>query len=242
MAIGQILLSRLALQLEIRMRGQNRTISLDGCSFPLRDVPNTSMKLNLLRGSYEVPERSAARRYVRPEWPVVELGGCIGVVACVTNKFLSQPKRHVVVEANPLVIGQLEANRALNECRFSIVNRALAYDSNFIRLMPSPDFWGTSLHESGDSRPSVDVPTTQLKKIIQDAEFETFALICDIEGQEYELVRNELDTLRRAQVIIMELHPHVVGEAKVAEMLHELNSIGFAVSERMASVVVMSRN
>jgi FkbM family methyltransferase len=232
---------RLSLQLRISMLGRSRTISMDGCEFPLRDVPDTSMKLELLLGNYEQPERSAARRYVKPEWPVVELGGCIGVVACITNKLLSTPGRHVVVEANPCVVPQLEANRAANQCSFSVLNKAIAYDVTSIRLTPSPDFWGTSLYARGDSQQDYDVPATQLSRIVEDARFENFALICDIEGQEYELVRNELETLRRAEVIIMEVHPHLLGEAKVSETLSELGKIGFSVTERTASVVVLCR-
>jgi FkbM family methyltransferase len=238
---GGVILKWATLQLQIKILGQSRTIELDGCKFPLRDVPNTSMKLHLLRGSYELPERSAALRYIKPEWSVVELGGCIGVVACITNKLLSQPERHVVVEANPLVLAQLESNRAVNQCSFSIVNRALAYNSSSVRVTPSSDFWGTSLYKQGDPRPSIDVPATQLGEIIKDAQFESFALICDIEGQEYELVRNELEILSKAKIIIMELHPDVLGEDKVSEIIFDLDKIGFEVAERMATVVVMCK-
>jgi FkbM family methyltransferase len=199
------------------------------------------MKLQLLIGSYEEPERSAARRYIRPEHAVVELGGCIGVVACITNKLLTKPAKHIVVEANPFVVPLLQANRDTNRCSFTIVNRALAYDSATVSLMPSPDFWGTTLHDSSNSRPRVDVPVTQLQTLVEDAQFDRFALICDIEGQEYVLVKNELDTLRKAEVIIMELHPHLLGEDKVNEILAQLGTIGFQLSERAGAVVVLQR-
>ena len=47
-------------------------------------------------------------RSLRRDLPVVELGGSIGVVACVTNRLLKDRKAHLVVEANPLAIPHLE--------------------------------------------------------------------------------------------------------------------------------------
>lgn len=50
--------------------------------------------------SYELPGRVLAKRYLSPMATVLELGGCIGVVSCVINRVLQQPRRHVVVEGN----------------------------------------------------------------------------------------------------------------------------------------------
>ena len=229
------------LKVEIYARGRNRTVALDGCRFPLRDLPDTQMKLELLTGGYEQPERSAARRYIRREWPVVELGGCIGVVACVTNRMLQDSKAHVVLEANPLVIPQLKSNRDANNCSFKIVNRALAYDSDTVTFSPLIDFWGNSLHHDGSREPPVTVPATQLRQILAEEQFETYALICDIEGQEYELVMREPEALRRAELIIMEVHPHMIGKEKVETLLSKLAGLGFKTIDQSALVVVLSR-
>ena len=50
------------------------------------------MKLELLSGTYEKPEREAVLRYRQPNWSAIELGGCIGVVSCITNKLLKNPE------------------------------------------------------------------------------------------------------------------------------------------------------
>jgi FkbM family methyltransferase len=208
--------------------------------FRLKDLPNTSMKLELQTGRYERPERQAVLRYVRADRPVVELGGCFGVVACVTNKVLRDPGKHVVLEANPLVIPLLESNREANQCSFKVVNRALAYNEGTVTFRPWLDFWGNSLHHEGGESP-VTVPATQLREILREENFEKFALICDIEGQEYELVTRELEVLRNADPIIMEVHPHVIGEEKVQTLLSKLATLGFETIDKSAQVVVLSK-
>jgi FkbM family methyltransferase len=237
----RLVYSRLRLKIEIYARGRNRIVSLDGCRFELRDIPDTRMKLELLTGGYEEPERSAARRFIRSEWPVVELGGCIGVVACMTNKLLQRAEAHVVVEANPLAIPHLKSNRDANGCAFKIVNRALAYGSESVTFSPSLDFWGNSLLYDGSREPPVTVPATQLCRILREEQFEKYALICDIEGLEYELVMREADALRKAELVIMEVHPHMIGEEKVQTVLSRLGDLGFRTIERSALVFVFSK-
>jgi FkbM family methyltransferase len=240
-AFSKTLYSRTKLATSILARGRNRVVSIDDCRFKLRDLPNTQMKLELLTGNYELPERNAVRRYIRPDIPVIELGACIGVVSCVTNRRLQNPKAHVVLEANPLVIPHLQSNRDINQCSFKIVNRALAYGAESVTFSPELDFWGNSIERNG-GRSSVTVKTTQLGQIAKDERFEKFALICDIEGQEYELVMQEPAALDNAELIILEVHPHVIGETKVEAVMSRLADLGFKTIDKSALVVVLAKS
>lgn len=208
----------------------------------MRGIPDTRMKLELLTGRYEQPERSAVRNYLRPDLPVVELGGCVGVVACIANKLLRDPGRHVVLEANPLAIPHLRMNRETNGAGFRIVNQALAYGGDSVTFRPSIDFWGNSVDHNLSNEAPVTVPATQLSRILEESQFQDYALICDIEGQEFELVLREPQALQRAQLIIMEVHPHTLGEEKVGATLSRLNDLGFRILERSALVVVLGKN
>jgi hypothetical protein len=87
----------------------------------------------------------------------------------------------------------------------------------------------------------VTVKTTELRQILQEERFDKFALICDIEGQEYELVMREADALRAAELIIMEVHPHVIGEAKVQTLMSGLADLGFKTIETSSRVTVLSK-
>src|SRR5262245_7643009 len=65
---------------------------LDGCRFRL-DTPvvSDSLRYLLLSGKHEAPERTLVRRWLDPALPVVECGGSIGVVSCITNALLDDP-------------------------------------------------------------------------------------------------------------------------------------------------------
>ncbi len=97
-----------------RHGGARAVLALDGCEFDVSSpVITRRVKSSLLFHRYERGERQALRRHLDPAKPVVELGGGIGVVACVINRRLSNPHRHVVVEANARLIEIIRANAAL---------------------------------------------------------------------------------------------------------------------------------
>jgi FkbM family methyltransferase len=218
------------------------SVILDGCVFDLKEVPKAPMKLVLIRGEYEDFERRAVRQYLDPEQPVIELGGCIGVVACISNRLLQIRGSHVVVEANPDVIPMLEENRRRNRCDFEIINAAITYGQDSVTFSPAIDLWANSLQkENRGTTAPVTVTATSLGAIANERNFGSFTLICDIEGYEYELVQNEPEVLQRVDTLILETHPQVIGEAKTAQLLDNLNKIGLRVLQREALVVVMKR-
>ena len=205
---------------------RKETVSIDGCRIDIREIRDPFMRLLLLRSTYEGAERAAALRHVRRDAPVVELGACIGVLACATNKVLRNPRAHVVVEANPLVGSQLERNRDANGCQFEIVNAALAYDADTVTFRPASSSFATSVCGTGNL-PPVTVKTTRLSELVAERGFSRFSLLCDIEGSECALVERESDMLRKAEVMILESHPEIVGEERTQRMMARIEEIGF---------------
>ena len=189
---------------------------------------------------YEAAERRAVVRYLRRDMPVIELGGSMGVVACVTNRLLADPSRHVVVEANPLAIPQLELNRKLNGCQFEIVNRAIAYGAPSVTFSPSSDLAGSSITRAGDQSP-VTVDTVGLADLAHDRGFGRFNLVCDIEGLEYDLVCHEAEVLKKADTIILETHARFIGEEKFRAMMTRLDGLGFRIVEQIGFVMVLQQ-
>jgi len=219
-----------------------KSVSLNECVFGLDMIPNNAMKVSLLKKKYENFERQAVLKYVRPEFPVVELGGCIGVVSCVTNRLLDNPDMHVVVEANPHVIPILETNKKNNHCRFEIMNRAIAYDVASVTFSPASDFRGTSLRKTARNSFEmlpVTVPAIELGALVARRNFGGFTLICDIEGHEYELVLREPNIIERVDTLIMETHARLIGEARHCEMMDKLFRLGFRTIDEDSGVIVM---
>ncbi len=226
----------------VEMRG-NR-VRMDGCIFCL-DTPliSTEYKSLFIRGSYEKEEREAVRRFLDHSLPVVELGGAIGVVACVTNKRLADPKAHVVVEANPDVIPILKMHRDLNGCSFTIINKALSYGSKQVVFYKQEKLASSGLHRATDM--PISVPTVTLEEIFTEHKFKRANLICDIEGGEVDLVIHEKEFIsKNVFQIIFELHPSIVGKEAIDGMLEELRAVGFRKirTGRYCSVVMLQNH
>jgi FkbM family methyltransferase len=158
----------------------------------------------------------------------------------VTNKLLTNPTAHVVVEANPMAIPQLELNRKLNGCQFEIVNRAIAYGVESITFRPSTNLAGSSITRDGDQAP-VTVNTVSLGELVHDRGFKRFNLVCDIEGLEYDLVCQELEVLQHADTIIMETHARYIGEEKLRVIMTKLQDLGLKVVDQIGFVVVLQQ-
>jgi len=225
------------LTLQVKAKGRKREVRLNGCTFSL-DGLDSIPKVELITNKYEVAERRAVARYLRRELAAVELGGSMGVVACVTNRLLNNPAAHVVVEANPLVIPQLELNRTLNRCEFEIVNRAIAYEVDSVTFRPSSNICGSSITKPGD-QPPVTVATAQLGNLVRERGFGRFNLICDIEGLEYDLVCHDSEVLKNADTIILETHARFIGDDKCALMMNKLKGLGFTIVKEIGFVVVL---
>lgn len=191
-------------------------------------VVSDEIKLLLLNGDFELDERIAAKQYIDPSLPVIELGGFIGVLACITNRMLSDPKRHFVVEANPNSIQVLTQNRDENNCQFEIIHGAISYSGQ-----PTVKFNLAGIASSlstSETDGSVEVQAIKLSDIVEDKELDKFTLMCDIEGAESKLITNEIDLLAaQTKLIIIEVHSNMLDAAVVQTLLNQLDDAGFAI-------------
>jgi FkbM family methyltransferase len=221
-------------------RGSNH-VRIDGCRFGLEHDPITpALEHLLLTGKHEASERTLIRRYLNPDLPLVELGGALGVVSCIANSLLRDRSAHVVVEANPALIPVLEANRLRNGSRFFIVHGAIGYGAPAVSFPIAADVLASSARVPASS--IVSVPTTTLGDILREHRFSGCNLVCDIEGTELDLVREEAEVLATAvEVVIMEVHDRIIGEAPCAEMLRSLQYLGFELVDKDWDTVALRR-
>src|SRR6185436_13873583 len=99
---------------------------VDDCTFVIpRELTTRTYRACFWQGSYEKEERELIKRWIRPSDRVLELGACLGIVSCVTNKLLADKSRHVVVEANPFCIPTLVQNKELNRAGFRVEHCAV---------------------------------------------------------------------------------------------------------------------
>lgn len=207
-------------------------IQIDGVTlFVDNPLIPTAHKNMLYFGIYEISERQLTKRFIDRNLPTVEIGGSIGCVACTTNRLLADPRAHVVVECNPVVLPTLERNRNLNHCGFTIEAAALAYGADTISFGITDNFMMGRLFS--DDKRQATVRTTTLRQIIDKHHFATINLISDSEGAEVEMVENESELLRdHVKWIIIETHEVQRGRSAIARTLDGLRDLGFDVMQK----------
>ena len=200
----------------------------------------TFLKGRFLFKTYESGAERLISMYVNPNLPVIEFGGCIGVISCLTNRKIKNKTEHIVVEAQPYLIETLKKNRDNNNCKFKIIHAALAYESKII------DFWINKKYFIGNSTKIrsdeegmvVQVPSISLKDIVKKYQFDKITLVVDIEGGETDLVNNELEFMSQVvEILIIELHPAEWGAGRDAinRLKENLKSSGFREINREGS-------
>ena len=202
----------------------------DGCEFIIpKDITSRAYRACFLKGDYESEERELIRKFVRPSDSVLELGACLGIVSCVTNKQLADNTRHVVVEGNPFCISAIHRNRRHNQCGFLVENAAVSNEREVtFYLHPVYVVGGTTQRKS---ELPVRVPAHSLAEL--DSCHGPFTvLIMDIEGAELEIFKASTEILKRYRLVIVELHEWAIGEADVERCREILTAAGFHFQQR----------
>ena len=190
-----------------------RRFRADGCVFEIpRNITSMTYRSCFIKGDYEAEERELIKKFVRPDDAILELGACLGIVSCVTNKILADKTRHVVVEGNPFCIPAIHRNRELNDCGFLVENCAVSNQREVtFYLHPVYVVGGTTQRRSSRS---VRVPARSLADL-ENRHGPFTALVMDIEGAELEIFEASQDILKRYRAVIVELHEWAVGAEKI---------------------------
>jgi FkbM family methyltransferase len=163
----------------------------------------------LARGRpYEQPECDLVRSHLVPGMPVIELGGCMGVISATIRATIGPSAPHVVVEAMSELARICEVNAASGAApgATSVIVAAIDYSGRTsVRFAPGPNAHSGSLAKPGES--GVDVRAVTLSEVASRMPDGEFALVCDIEGTEVDLIARESSVLDRVRVLILETHP-----------------------------------
>ena len=200
-----------------------------GCTFYIpRDITSLDLRASFLLGSYEEDERRLLDKFLRPDDSVLELGACLGIVACITNKKLQNPARHVVVEANPYCLPAIHRNRIRNGGSFLVEHCAVTNQRQVDFSINLRHITGSSLR--CPTQTLVRLPGRSLSELVErHGPFST--LIMDVEGSELELLESSRAILGQFRLILIELHEKVIGPEGILKCREILVSAGFKHSE-----------
>jgi FkbM family methyltransferase len=210
---------------------------LDECTFDLSHPSLTlRLKSRFVTDAYERAERRLIARHLPRDRAVLELGACLGVLACIVNRRLEDPSQHVVVEANPELIPVIRRNRELNAASFAIEHAAIAYGQAHVTLMVHPALATASSLKASVGEPRL-VAALSLAALVARYRMQRAVLILDIEGAESDLIRNEGHTLAETfEWLLLELHPRLYGAAEAEYIRGALQSLEFQRVERIGEV------
>lgn len=191
---------------------------------------------SILARAYEGPERTIAKKVLQPGMSVVEIGAGLGIVGLLAAR-LTKGGKVVSYEANPHLEGAIRHNYSLNAAAPKLNMRAVTLDGLPVTFYRNDNIVSSSLLEREiDSKP-ITVDSVRFDDVI--AENKPDVLIMDVEGAEVSLLGQS--DLSGIQHIIVELHPHIVGEDAINNLVREINTKGFSIAEQLRGAVHFRR-
>jgi FkbM family methyltransferase len=216
-----------------------RYYKIDKCRFKIpRNLTSISFRSRFFYDLHEIEERKLINKLIFPKDRVIELGACLGVVSCITNKILDKDNpTHVVVEANPELIPYIYENRYLNRCNFAIELCAIAEGRELDFYVDEQIVSGSAHRETQKKR---SVPARTISEL--ETKYGEFnVLILDIQGGELDLLLFEEKTLDHLRLIIVEMHETIIGRESVKECRQILRLHNFRLIAQVDTVEAWER-
>jgi FkbM family methyltransferase len=196
-----------------------------------------AVRNGLFKRTYEAPEQHLLQRAVRPGDRVLEVGAGIGFIGLLSARLAGQAGRVVSYEANPRLKPVIEANYALNPLNPELRMRAITRDGAPVSFHVSDNVVSSSLYHRAETQSEVTVESDSLEAALADVAPDV--LVMDVEGAEVDLLaEGDLAPVRCA---VIELHPHIVGEARITALLESLEQRGLVVIARLEKNVLIER-
>jgi len=211
------------------LRRLRLTVDLGGVKVRLGPYCSMPVAAEIAGGRYELDERGLLGEALEDSDVVLELGAGIGVVSTICARRIGS-QRVFTFEANPNLIPLAMETFKLNGVAPTIENSILGLAEGEMRFYVERDFWSSStVKRSADAR-EVMVPVRLLSDAIKKIR-PTF-LIVDIEGGEAEIFDSvQLDGVRK---VMIELHPHVIGQPAVDRIRKAFVDAGYAPIRELA--------
>ena len=208
----------------------------DGIKIPHKKITNASL-LELERGSYEDVERNFIESYLPRGMFVVELGASIGIISCHILK--KKPVRLISIEA--VEKWALIARETVNlnypkDIPFELIHAALGAVGQSEVIFNTTDHCNLGGHVlSAATDTSIIVPALSLFDVNRIYHVPAGAwLIMDIEGTEWEIIKNQSDALGKYDGVIVECHKTIDDEIIITptRIVNEFTLGGFTLIEK----------
>lgn len=206
----------------IRRLLKAETVTIDGVTATTDPKwVSKAVRNGLFKETYEEPERILTRGALTKGDRVLEVGGGVGFVSLICAKICGA-ENVLTYEANPSMQAVIKKNFELNGLTPQLRSKAITSDGGEATFFISDNIISSSLYEREGGK---------AQKILADAmdaviaEWKPTALVMDAEGAEVDILGgSNLDGLTK---LILELHPHIVGEPAIQKLKDHLARLGF---------------
>lgn len=198
-------------------------IQIDGVwvSTSKKDLPKRLRSL-LFKGGYEGYERELIKRVVKSDSIVLEIGTGIGLISLIARSICTNGKVRSY-EANPLLEELIRSNYALNDQVPDLVMKAITTHGKPIEFFVDHNILSSSTLDRNISSRPISVESERLDDAISD--FSPDTIIMDVEGAETDILgHSELEGIT---TMIVELHPHIVGDEAISALKENLEQKAF---------------
>jgi len=179
---------------------------------------------------YERGEARCVRLRLAADDVVLEVGAGVGFLSTLCALRVGSA-RVTSLEANPALLPRIRATHAANGVAPALVHGVLAHEAGEAELFVARELVSSSLRDPGGAVQRVRVPQLAVNELL--GRLAPTCLVIDIEGGEAELL--PAIEWRGVRKLILELHPHVIGEAKTRELLALLEARGLREERAISS-------
>ncbi|MBO6507250.1 MAG: FkbM family methyltransferase [Roseibium sp.] len=221
---------------KIRHQFQPKTITLNGIRLTTErgEVPRDIQK-QLYQNRYETQELTLVRAALVAGDRVLEVGAGIGFIGIACARICG-PGNILSYEPNPAMKAVIEKNYALNDMTPNLRSKVLDVKPGEVEFFFSDTVLSSSLIDRQQGS-ATRVEADGIGQVVE--EFDPSAIVMDVEGAEIELLRNcRLDGVAK---MIIEMHPHVVGEDRISDLCGFLSENGFSVEDRVGKVYLFRK-
>lgn len=162
-------------------------------------------------GFYENAERSLLDMHLNSDTLVVELGSSLGIVSKHVLSKLNKGALYYAVEMNPILIETIQKNTSLitrnKFIDFKILNNAISYQNDIVPIILSKNTTESKI--TSDSIPhTLTIKSIKLNQITSQIppNHTHKTLICDIEGAEIQIIKEDKNAIKKFNDIFIEIH------------------------------------
>jgi len=202
---------------------------------------NHNIHASIFWGFYESAEIRLINKFLNPDLPVIELGGSLGIISSFILHKLNSNSSLTVVEANASLVPTIEKNIKRHNSKnipTTIIQKAIAYSNAFIYMDITND--NTTSHISENDESGTLVATIQLNSITPE---KPYTLVCDIEGAEVALLKEDKKALKNCVQLFIELHETTYNGRfySYEDLINLLIMNGFIFRSRDGNVIFLDR-